>query len=49
MLGFVFVNSPSYILLISLAGTGHNLCCIFGMNNIYGVGILEMADRLENW
>ena len=49
MLGFVFVNSPSYMLLISLAGTGRSLCCIFGMNNIYGVGILEMADRLENW
>ena len=48
MLGFVFVNFSSYILLISLAGTGHSLRCIFGMNNIYRVGILDMADRLEN-
>ena len=34
MLGFIFVNFPSYILLISLAGTGHSLRCIFGMHNI---------------
>ena len=45
----LYLSTPSYILLISLAGTGHSLCCIFGMNNIYGVGILEMANRLENW
>ena len=35
MLGFVYVNSPSNILLASLAGTDHGLCCIFDMNNNY--------------
>ena len=39
----MLINSPSYILLTSLAGTGHGLHCIFDMNNIYGVGILEMV------